>query len=90
MLQPSPPSQTCGCLFGLLGTLSGILLGTWDFGRYVEAAKAADPDGFVCGTPIIAALFGGAIFGGFAGTLVGAAVGSAIENKNRERHQRGD
>lgn len=82
MFQKSPRSETLGCLVGLLGCLSGCLIGAESAASYAEEVRAADPDAFICGMSAVGAMFVGMVFGGFGGTLLGAILGALFPNRS--------
>jgi len=71
MFRRSTQEERFGCLFAILGGLSGVLIGNYSFTLYVDALQKKAPNAVACGLPAVAGMFGGLIVGTLGGALFG-------------------
>ena len=74
MFRQSPQEERFGCLFAVLGGLSGILIGSDSFSLHVAAVQKTSPNAVVCGLPAVAGMLGGLIVGALGGALFGMTL----------------
>lgn len=75
MFRRPTQEERFGCLFAMLGGLSGILIGGYSFSLHVAAIQRTSPNAVVCGLPAVAGMFGGLIVGTLGGALFGMILG---------------
>ena len=74
MLKKPTREETYGCLFGLLGSLVGLIIAGNFALAETERLQAEKPDTPLCGLPFIAA----SGIGAFLGLLFGALIGMIL------------
>ena len=81
-LEPSPPSQSLGCLIGLMGVVLGFVIGAIHDRAVVDQIRAANPNETIDFLPVIPV--GWAIVGGFLGALCGSIIGDFLQRRRRK------
>jgi uncharacterized membrane protein YjjB (DUF3815 family) len=78
-LEASPPSQSLGCLLGLIGVVIGFAIGTVHDRVVIAQIRAANPAETIDFLPVLPV--GWAIVGGFAGALCGGIIGTFLSRR---------
>ena len=84
LLKPSPPEESCGCLFALIGAAAGMWYNSVRFSQFVAETRANDPNAVVCGLPAVGGMIGFGMLGFFMGGVAGMIAGHVLRRRHRQ------